>query len=352
MLAFPDLLVDPYLVCLPRDCADAAELDRFVENLLSWSGLLQRRDVAVHFPGTCLEALMTNGFYPYGHGFRQLAARLGAEHLSADFVCRVAQDVLERTPTLAERCAINIVDFEEHSYQVNPDVYITRLADQVGWGFKHDLAVIGCFQHVGSEAGTFLIVSATSTPEEEFADQELHISVRITAIDCSEKMAEAAAVVPFDIHQAIPVAFNSESFLKGVGCLQLWMGAESPAHARDAINTRVEEILTAGTGERARLKRFQVGAQFLESAKRNGFGTRMNVIDSCARILLDVPKNSIEPFRVSADSSKQRFRGDGAGAFRTHLTKDGPGYRLMFWQLKDGSIEFANVGPKHELLIL
>ena len=106
--------------------------------------------------------------------------------------------------------------------------------------------------------------------------------------------------------------------------------------------------MTAGTGERARLKRFQVGEQFLESAKRNGFGTRMNVIDSCARILLDVPKNYIESFRVGADSYKQRFRGDGAGTFRTHLTKDGPGYRLMFWQLKDGSLRFANVGPKPE----
>src|ERR1039457_3294181 len=82
-----------------------------------------------------------------------------------------------------------------------------------------------------------------------------------------------------------------------------------------------------------------------------GFGARLSVVDSCARILLGEPKNSVEPFRVSQDSTEQKTRNDGACALRTHLTKDGPGYRLMLWELKDKSIEFANVGPKNELVI-
>jgi hypothetical protein len=35
MAAFPDIVIDPYLVCLPRDCNTAEELDSFVENLLA-----------------------------------------------------------------------------------------------------------------------------------------------------------------------------------------------------------------------------------------------------------------------------------------------------------------------------
>jgi hypothetical protein len=156
---------------------------------------------------------------------------------------------------------------------------------------------------------------------------------------------------PLDIVGALPVALHGASLLQSVGCLNLWVKATTTADVRDAINARIEDLLASGTGKRDAVKGFCVGEHFLESAKRNGFGARLSVVDSCARILLDEPKNSVEPFRVSEDATEQRTRIDGACALRTHLTKDGPGYRLMLWELTDKSIEFANVGPKNELVI-
>ena len=46
----------------------------------------------------------------------------------------------------------------------------------------------------------------------------------------------------------------------------------------------------------------------------------------------------------------QLVRGDGARAFRVHVTSGKEAIRLMFWK-KGNKIEFANVGVKHELLI-
>ena len=352
MASLPELVVDPFLVCLPRDCDKAEQLYGFVEGLLAWSELLRRKDVAVHFSGICLEILSRDGYYPYSHEFKQLASRLGADAASAEDVCRVAQEVLDRTPSLEERCAINIVDFDDECCQVIPDVYITRLAPHVGWGFKHGLTAIACLAQARLDTESFVICSATSAPEASFEAGTLEVSAHINALDCSEMLADVAKLAPLDVRHEIPVAFNLASFLEGVGCLQLWLRAKLPADVSDAIYARVREILGSGTGDESELKRFKVGDHFLESARRYGFGSRLNVVDSCARILLGVPKNSVEPFRISLDSSEQRIRGDGARAFRTHLTKDGPAYRLMFWHLKNELIEFANIGPKRELVIL
>lgn len=351
MAALPDLLVDPYLVCLPQYCDREEQLDDFVQNLMSWSEVLQRHDVAVHFPRACLEALLSEGSYPFEYEFRKLAASCAANHLSPDLVCRIAQEVLERTPSLEENCEIAFLDFEENACRINPDVYVTRLAGNVAWGFKHALAVVTSFQEANADAKLFLMVTAKSDPEEAFATQEVQIAVHISGIECSEALAKLETLMPLDIDRTLPVAFRGTSLLQSVGCLKLWAQAASPSDVRDAINARLEEILSTGTGNKEAIRTFIVGEHFLQSARQNGFGERLNIVDSCARIIVNEPKNSVEPFRVSADSSEQRTRSDGALAFRTHLTKDGPGYRLMFWELANKSIEFANVGPKAELVI-
>ena len=354
MGVFPDILVDPFLVCLPRECHDMEELERFVENLLAWSDLLQRGDVKVHFPMSCLEALVDEGQYPYDHELKQIAARVGAAHLSDDFVCRVAQGVLERTPTLEERCSINVVLFDEQTCRVEPEVYVTRLATKIGWGFKHGLAVIACFSHSGEDGG-FLVASATSPPEEAFRDQEIQVSARVDAIDCADGADKWAGLLPMKVDHSVPVAFSRELLFEHLGCLRLWSEAESPEQARDSISTRVAELLASGSGDRNAVRGFRFGSEFLSSAREHAFGARtdlaMNLIDSCARILIDLPKQPVKPFRVTEKSDVQRVRPDGAIAFRTHLTKTGAGFRLMYWELFDGSIEFANVGTKFELEI-
>jgi hypothetical protein len=355
MSAFPDIVVDPYLVCLPHNCESLVQLEAFVENLLGWADLLNRGEVNVHFPSACLDGLVESGQYPYGYELKRMTSRFGASHLSEDLVCRVAQRVLERTPTLEERCSINIVLFDEESYRVDPEVYITRLAEQIGWGLKHGLAVMACYQHHNGSRTGFLLASAKSNPAEAFKDEEVRVSAHVEEIDSPADADDWAKVLPVDIDEAMPVAFSRDSILEQLGALRLWGDADSEQDARDAINTRVRELLATGTGNRERVKPYVLGSEFLASARANAFAVRSDLagilIDSCARIVIDVPKQDVKPFRVSEDSDEQVVRTDGARAWRTHLTKAGPGYRLMLWTLPDGSLEFAKVGPKKELEI-
>ncbi|HOO49872.1 MAG TPA: hypothetical protein PLK94_01140, partial [Alphaproteobacteria bacterium] len=125
--------------------------------------------------------------------------------------------------------------------------------------------------------------------------------------------------------------------------------------AIQAIEEVISDIVSNGYDGTKRID-YTIGSNFLTSARKWGFDKNKSdaniLIESCARIILDCPKNEVNVFRESENTDKQRKRADGALAFRTHLTKRGVGFRLMFWRHTDGKIEFANVGSKNELEIM
>ncbi len=73
--------------------------------------------------------------------------------------------------------------------------------------------------------------------------------------------------------------------------------------------------------------------------------TRDRVIDKIARLLTGTFSGDVHPLRTSdAGDASPRTRDDGAMLFRLYLqTKTPSARRLHYWQLRDGTIELANV---------
>lgn len=351
-MAFPSVLVDPYLVCLPLDCKTSGQLEEFINNLISWGELLQRKDVSVYFSEDCCDSLLKDDQYPYGHNLKNLMRRFDLNELPDDLACRIAQWILDSTPRLEDRCGIRIVDFDSETFVVEPSFVTARLSEALSWSLKHTFSVIAC--HQSKSSNEFMLASAESVDPDDSEENErdmLRFSVTLIDLDNPEIKAKLALTLPARIDHTMPIAFGREALIGRLGSLALWETAASELQVGDAISARIRELENVGAAQPGTAKQFRVGARFLDSARTNGFGSRLNVVDSCARILVDIPKKPIKPFRVSEESDNQRTRADGAKAFRSHLTSDGPGYRLMFWETANGVIEFANIGPKFELVI-
>jgi hypothetical protein len=187
-------------------------------------------------------------------------------------------------------------------------------------------------------------------------DDELTIEAEVHEVQWHDASYRASITLPAAISESFNIFGSHQDFLAGIGVLKLWDSGRSEGGARDAINLKIHELIENGTAEDADVAEYRFGSRFLETVLHWGFGSRGDyaalLIESCARIVVDKPKNSVEPFRVDSNaSSDQRVRSDGALAFRTHLTKKGAGFRLMLWKTDDGLIEFANVGDKDELEI-
>ncbi|MBU3000984.1 hypothetical protein KO491_14155 [Roseovarius nubinhibens] len=120
-----------------------------------------------------------------------------------------------------------------------------------------------------------------------------------------------------------------------------------------SLEEAIRAIASKENVDHASLRPFSFGVSFFDTANRYGgisgpiSSTLMNKI---YKILAGNDAVKISEFRVSAkQNSAVKIRPtDKAKARRVHLTSGHEGFRLMFWELTDGSLEFANVGPKFE----
>lgn len=351
------LAVDPHLLCLPNPCRSGEQIEAFVLALLGWSSLLRRPDARVLVGDAARMALVDDGEYPQQHRLRQLLHDHSCDVADPETICRITQNLLDRTPSFEDFYGVSAMLVDDAKTRVVPDHLTRRLRERTRAALVEMLVMVSVEQTVGcgTTAGHTIIASSfeeshpTSDPADVECTTELH------DWQWASRPRHAIPPLPVTIECRIPLAYSHDALLSQLGVWEVWNNATGEQAAIDAISLCVAEIEESGVARDDKAK-FRIGARFLESARGWGFGNRSDyarlLIESCARIVLGIPKQSLEPFRESANSPRQRIREDGALAYRTHLTKKGAGFRLMLWRLPDGTIEFANVGDKDELVIL
>jgi hypothetical protein len=235
---------------------------------------------------------------------------------------------------------------------------LDRLKPKCRSAFRDDLLIAGVkiVEGVSDWPESNVLVASGNWKEEPIPE---YIAVKADIHDVGLLPTDVGLknVPPFSLLQSIPVEFSHERLIESLGLWSIWDGASSEEAVRLSIEACIKNLISSGaSGNRA--MEFVIGSRFVRSLHAWGADSRhgyaMITIESCARIVLGIPKNDIDEFRESAKATaKQRSRTeDGALAFRTHLTKKGVGLRLMFWRRTDGTIEFANIGAKGELEIL
>ncbi len=352
------VVVDPYLIALPDPCNSADDLENFVDNLLAWAEALEREDLMVLVSENCVDALLGDNLYPYDHEFMNLwSLYLEDAEIPVDknTVSNLIRRLLATIPTFEQHIDIQDVVYEEEFTSIEPVDFLTRLKYNSSKALEKCFVMLGIWHHWGAGLPNMdSCVFAAGICERTRQCQEISIESKATFIEPYQSNNNSY-VVPCSVREIFHVCFGHIDVLKQIGCLALWGSADSEARAVDAINLRIKELIEDGIPV-SNLLSFRLGARFLASVQQEGFirsDLAMNLIDTCARISVQTPKNSLNHFRNDKRSQAPQLQrqSDGALAWRTHLTKHGAGFRLMFWRLADGSIEFANVGSKFKLEI-
>jgi hypothetical protein len=180
-------------------------------------------------------------------------------------------------------------------------------------------------------------------------------------------LAQVKFEVPCTAEGTVETARSYYELVECLGPDTIWSNAEGPQSVHLAIGLEALRILKEMDSDATIrcVPSFAVGTAFWDSLNCNAAGSRgafgATVRECCARVLLGQSKSMASPFRVRPPSKRGKWqhaeRHDGARGFRTHITKSHEALRLMYWELKPfvGSsgpiIEFANIGPKHELVI-
>lgn len=350
MSKLPSVLIDPYVLCLSAYEGGDDGFDAFVEKITAWSELTARSDIEILFSEDCLLGMYEDNCYPNEYKIRSFYRANPKEYVDEQTLCTIVKTVLDSTPTLESRSKIKTVLFDEKTCQINPREIIERLQEKTQSSFKHCLNLFSLWnslsdiEHViGSNCDGFkddfdgqLSINSTIHDAEYFGKGELQIDFPVS-LDCHH-----------------PVCRCFDEILEQVDILDLWNNARDQDAVTDAINRQTLLLIKAGIPNNQ--SNYRLGTNLLDSLQGWNFSKRAdwarNFIETCARIILQNPKNPIRPFWEDIDKKIRKIRNaDGAKAYRTRITKKSEGFRLMFWKLSDGTIEFANVGSKNELII-
>lgn len=344
MANFPSVLIDPYILYLDM------HIDDFVEKVVAWSGLTSRGDVELLFSEDCMLSMYDENCFPLDHHIRDYYRQNACDYIDENTLCNIVKTIIEKTPYFEEVSGHKYAIFDEKNVDILPDI-LSRLKTKVGKSFLNCLHIFSVW--VTSSNKNSVIGSRTSGISQSF-DGYLSIKSSVEEIEpySDRHKFSYQYPIPIDCHHPLYNCFDQ--IIENIDVLEIWDEARNEKAVKDCIDKRTSALIKSGLPDR-RLE-YSLGKHLVDSLKNWSFDSRADwartFIDSCARIILQMPKNSVDPFWEDSHKRKQRMRSeDGAKACRTHLTKSNEGFRLMLWILPDNSIEFANVGDKNELEI-
>jgi len=349
-----EIVVDPYLLCLPNPCSTADQLETFISSLLGWRGLLNRGDACVLLADSVRIALSDDDEYPHRHRLSQLLTKYQCEIADVKTISDLADGILKGSPCFEDYYGIDVIVIDEDKTDIQPSLILTRLKRNCRTSFAEILASISVVRQLKPEGSRDSVLVASALEDDSITPVPDEIDVVSEVQICFRTGIGSDA--PVNVVDKIPVSFKHEEISNQLDAWELWDNASSIDSAVSAIEMCVQNLVDSGVSPDAKVE-YTLGSNFIDSVRAWGAGTRsdyaMIIIESCARIILGIPKNALNEFRVDSKStSAQKTRADGSLAFRTHLTKKGAGLRLMLWRKPDRTIEFANVGDKDELEIL
>ena len=155
----------------------------------------------------------------------------------------------------------------------------------------------------------------------------------------------ASPELPALVETDVPTIESADEVINVIAALDVWRAADTASQLHLAIFAKACRLAQTIGATRSDFAKFRIGSEFLSSLRAHQAVGRYasSTLETCARIVLGSPKYEVSAFGGT--------RADGLIGKRTHVTKHVAALRLMYWESTTGDLEFANVGPKGELVI-
>ncbi len=130
----PSVTIDPGVLAVPALSADRDDVYAYVETILDWGKLLDEPWVAIYMTERAVDLLLEEGLYPLRNALKQLFSAKSVIEYDANTLARVAERVLQKTPSFETYFKVREVLFD--SLTTEPDL----LSIHANSGLVSDLA--------------------------------------------------------------------------------------------------------------------------------------------------------------------------------------------------------------------
>lgn len=339
----PTLLIEPALLSIPGIAKSSEEVEGIFNRVISWSRAVRYEGgVRICILENTTKMLAECNLYPAQNNIQRLISDHNLSHVfSANDIQRMFNEILGRALAIEEITEIVII--ETTNYTSSPDV-------SSSYNHMPDVLRMACDE-------TLAHMAVSYAKENKWKDllrgafacgATGPISVAFRLEGCIEP---GSLTPPLDLEESPITVKDMEDLYLTYSPRSLWRYAEDNIQIKFAIELMAKQLASVAKGA-ARFGLFSIGERFVESLAENGAyrtGPMAGVVlDTCAQVVAKTLTKKKVPFERN---DEQIIRDDGARAWRVHLTKGHEAMRLMYWELIDGTIELANIGPKNELRI-
>ena len=293
------------------------------------------------------EILATAGHFPVTDSIRTVLTETGLEEVYSVNDIRLAINmVIERPTPVSELSSASFV-------------VVSSLRPKCAAGFSSLLeafSILLAHLAIAVEQNRFppgLLGIASAVP----ATGELIVfEAKLELIDPPIKI-DAGYCNSLDVNTEFVRTASPVTFLQSIDPVTVWRTSSAENELQLAVKLFAQRLAQDAGGPPIVCHNFEFSNSFVKSLRKwEALGDRgysNSVFEASARIVANMEKYEAKEMKSRSAGGKERpkVRSDGARAFRTHLSKSGVAMRLMFWRLANGSIEFANIGPKGELEI-
>lgn len=243
MTDMQQIVVDPYLLCLPDPCHSADSLDTFVENILAWSECLGRSCFDVLVSDSCKAGLMEDNQYPYQHRLRGLLKQFDVKHVDHETVATVVRSLIERTPSLEDAFGLRTVLCDEHD--VRPQWLLTRLTVATRGAFSETLVMLAVYWNWMKPDGANPFI-ASVMESRNVEDNQVAVSGVVHDLEGDRVSPELTERLPARIQGEFEFLGSYADFLSGADSAELWNKGTSIPSAMAAIQKTIGHLLKVG----------------------------------------------------------------------------------------------------------
>jgi len=343
----PSVTIDASVLAVPSNVSSADAVHEYVDSLLDWQVLLNEPWVAIYMSERAAEGLFEKELYPLRDHLRQLFAAHGVTEYDVNTVARVADQLLQTTPSFETYFKVKDVLFEQLS--TTPDI----LQFCTSQGLHSDLArcivLIAILRNHCSTAvrDHSLILRDACTPT-------VTVEALVHCLECEREDVEELPSPPDFFRGDVLVCKDFRGLIDCLEASAILLSSSDDVGIETAIRVALYKA-RLGRGEEpewTETGRMRLGAEFSQHLRKCCADADSSFPSRALRAIVEAIDQqnlrAIHALRESpAGNSPQRTRGRDR-AWRRDIDRE---YHLHYWECGDGSIELASVGVHNEFAI-
>ena len=341
----PSVTIDTCVFAAPPISVTYEEVLGYVETLLDWKILLREPWIAIYLSKNVSEAMLEDAVYPFRENLKVLFREKGILEYDPNTVVPVIEQLLRITPTFETYFRIH--DILLQNVKTIPDILSIHTSE----GLSSDLARIVVMIAILRSCCHQPILDHNLIIKPWCGGRKIEVTAQIVEIETSREDISAIPEYPDYFQGEVFTCENFKEFVQNLDETVIWQASDCMDGLEVAIKVAVYKTRIHNKGEPdwEGVQGFNFGPSFYTRMREMERSGSPGLIDRTIRAIVETLEKmslqDVHALRINeGGGSPQRMRGKDK-AWRRDIDRE---YHLHYWELSNGEIEFASIGPHND----